>query len=144
MYEASFVDWEDITDLAWNKSLNIAYPFVSRPLFYLHCTQLGLFATNMDAESLFGSLTGLELYRSGCIKVFDLNNGDYYFEFLIEAVDRLEKQFGGKNPGVSNVIYTNGQIDSHFAFGISSMVDRQPDVHVRNIPSQFDTKNTNF
>lgn len=140
MYEASFVDWIDITDLAWNKSLNIVYPFVSRPLFYLHCTQLGLFATNMDAESLFGTLTGREFYRNGCIKVFNLNEGDYDFEYLTDAVDKLETQFGGKNPAVSNVIYTNGQLDIHYAFGIISMVDRQPDVHVWNIPSKLEAK----
>lgn len=144
MYEASFVNWEDITDLAWNKSLNIAYPFVSRPLFYLHCTQLGLFATNMDAESLFGTLTGLELYRNGCIKVFNLNEGDFDFELLAEAVDKLEMQFGGKNPAVKNVIYTIGQLDIHFAFGILSIADRQPDVYVRNIPREFGAEFIDF
>lgn len=140
MYEASFVDWEDIQDLAWNQSLNIAYPFVSRPLFYLHCTQLGLFATNIDAESLFGNLTGRELYDNGCTKVFNLNKGDYDFEYLTEAVANLEHQFGGKNPGVSNVIYTNGRLDINFAFGISSTVNRQPDVYILNIPREFDAE----
>lgn len=140
MYEASFVAWQDINDLAWNKSLNIVYPFVSRPLFYLHCTQLGLFATNIDAESLFGNLTGRELYRNGCMKVFNLRKGDYDFDILSEAVDRLEKQFGGKNPAVSNVIYTNGMLDIHFAFGIIGGADRQTvdEVYVRNIPRKFD------
>lgn len=139
IYEASFVDWKDIEDLAWSPKLNVVYPFVSRSLFYLRCSQLGLFAISSNDESatLFGNATGPDMYAEGCTTVYDVDQeGDYDFEQLERAIVELHTRFGGKSPGVTNVFYTNGLLDTHYAFGITEADSRrQPhSAHVRDIP----------
>lgn len=143
IYEASFTDWKDIAELAWSPALNVVYPFVSRSLFYLRCSQLGLFAISSNdnkteaTETLFGNATTPDMYAEGCTAVFDVDQeGDFDFEQLESAINELTVRFGGKNPGVTDVIYTNGMLDTHFSFGITEADSRrQPHgAFVRDIP----------
>lgn len=131
-FEASLTDWDNIFALSWTQGLSIAYPFISRPLFYLRCTQLGLFPTSVNARSSFGNAIGQDLWFVGCNAAF---GSGYDYTLLQNAVEQLEFQYGGKNPAVTNAIFTNGELDTQFAFGITESSGDQT-THVRNIPSK--------
>lgn len=133
-YEASLAQWDEIAQLAWNETMDFTYPFVSRPLFYLRCTQLALFPTSVNAESVFGNSIGQDLYFHGCSEVF---GPDYDYMLLAETVNRINFQFGGKQPNVSKVILTNGVLDGHFDFGITAGDYRGDDSIVRNIAGKI-------
>lgn len=136
-YEGSMTEWHEITELAWSEGLDMTYPFVSRPLFYLRCTQLALFPTSVNAISSFGHSIGQDLYFEGCSEVF---GPEYDYMLLAEAVNRVNFQFGGKQPNVSKVILTNGILDGHFDFGITSGDYEGDDSIVRNIAGKIQRK----
>lgn len=130
-FEASLTSWEDIFDLSWTQGLSIAYPFISRPLFYLRCTQLGLFPTSVNARSSFGHAIGQDVWFYGCNEAF---GAGYDYTLLQSAIDQLQFQYGGKNPTITNAIFTNGELDSLYSFGITE--SDYPSTYVRNIPSK--------
>lgn len=130
--EVSRTSWEDIFDLSWTQGLSIAYPFISRPLFYLRCTQLGLFPTSVNARSSFGNTVGQDMWFHGCSNAF---GADYDYSLLQHAIDQLHFQYGGKHPTITNAIFTNGELDSQFAFGITESSD-DLSIYVENISSK--------
>lgn len=134
--ETSLTEWHEVAALAWARSNNdLSYPFVSRPAFYLRCTQLGLFSTSVNAESIFGTGIGQDLYFRGCNDIF---GADFDYMLLADSVKRLNFQFGGKVPNVNGIIFTNGKLDAHFAFGITEhVVEGNQDVLVRNLAGNF-------
>lgn len=132
--EAAAESWDDIAMLNWESPLNVAYPMLSRPEFYLRCTQLGLFPTTVNSVSLFGTTIGQDLYFEGCRDAF---NGDFNFLALSGAVDALNVQFGGRYPAVSNVVYTNGELDMYYNFGITDGQNQPPYIPIFNIPRKF-------
>lgn len=71
VFESSyFTNWSDISWLAW-EPLNVAYPSVSRSQIYLSCTELGLFPTNVNADSIFGRSVAQDFYFHGCSEIFE-------------------------------------------------------------------------
>lgn len=130
--ETALTDWNDIANLAWADTWDLSYPFVSRPLFYLRCSQLGLFPTSVNARSAFGTGIGQDLYFRACNDIF---GGEYDYMLLGASVDQINFQFGGKRPNVGNVIFTNGVLDAHFTFGITEEYGGD-DVTVFNLPGK--------
>lgn len=128
-------DWDAIAELNWAPGLNVAYPFMSRPQFYLRCTHLGLFGTNVNAGTIFGNLIAQDLHFAGCRTVF----GEYGYDYLQlrGAIESLNLRYGGKNPGIQNVVYTNGALDTHFEFGITELHPSSFNVSVINIPGKL-------
>lgn len=132
--EAQNHDWNDIQELAWGASMHIAYPFVSRSQFFLQCSELGMFPTSVNAESAFGTTIGQDFYFLGCTEVF---YDEYEFEVLDGAINNLQQVFGGKLPEVSNVVFTNGQLDPYYSFGITED-DPSRNLTVINIPCEYE------
>lgn len=107
---------------------------MSRPQIYLRCTQLGLFGTTVNAVSPFGTQIGQDFHFFGCNLVFE--DTDYDYMKIQEEIDVLTHRYGGKNPGISNVVYTNGALDTHFDFGITD-VEVRANSTVINIPGKI-------
>lgn len=119
--------------LNWGETNYQVYPFISRPLFYLHCTQIGMFPTGVNARSLFGTAVGQDMYFYGCTEAF----GDGYdYMLLADNVEQLRLQYGGKNPAITNAIFTNGELDTHFAFGVTAN-NEESGMFVRTIPGKY-------
>lgn len=59
---------------------------------------------------------------------------EYDFERLHLAVINLRSVYGGRNLGVSRVIFTNGLLDTWFSHGITYYYES--DSHVINIPGK--------
>lgn len=131
-FETSLTSWDDIFGLSWTQNLSISYPFVSRPLFYLRCTQLGLFPTSVNARSSFGNAVGQDMWYEGCKAAF---GAGYNYSLLQSSIDQLAFQYGGKNPTITNAIFTNGELDTQFGFGITETPE-DLSMYVRNIPSK--------
>lgn len=132
-WQSSITSWPDIAYLNWGETNIQVYPFVSRPLFYLHCTQIGMFPTSVNARSSFSTAVGQDTYFFGCNEAF----GDGYdYMLLADNVERLNFQYGGKNPAVSNVLFTNGELDTNFAFGVT-VNNEELGMFVRNIPGKY-------
>lgn len=56
----------------------------------------------------------------------------YDFTELSNAANALNERFGGRNPGITNAIFTNGELDPFFSFGVNATAE--DDSHVFNIP----------
>lgn len=115
-YDVLLVDWNEIQEINWLPGRNAVYPFLSRPQLYLRCTQLGLFGTNVNSLTLFGRNIGQDIHVTGCQDAF----GETYDYMQLEgAIKSINVRYGGKNPNVPNVVYTNGALDTLFEFGIT-------------------------
>lgn len=114
--EASEVSWSFIDFLHWRPNgLNIGYPYPSRPQLWLACTQLGGFPTNVNSESLFQHAVGQDTFFRFCQAAFE----EYDFVHLEGSVAALNRRFGGSNPSISNIIYTNAELDPWASFGVT-------------------------
>lgn len=132
--KASDYDWNEIQRLSWaDWGNNYAYPFVSRPNFYWRCSQLGLFPTTVNADSLFGNTIGQDVYFWACSEIFGTA---YDYLKLKENIETLNRNYGGKYPQVENVIYTNGQLDVNFEFGITE-ANNYPNSTVISVPCKL-------
>lgn len=71
----------------------------------------------MNSESsTFGHYIGQDLFFSFCTNVFQ--GGQYEWSALAGAVSALGTRFGGTQPRVSRVLYTNGELDARAPFGV--------------------------
>lgn len=87
-----------------------------RQELYLQCAGLGQFATS-DADQAFnpfGNSFGLEYYTKFCDAVF----GDNFTDILDEENARLFTKYGGLNLKVSNVFFTQGELDPQITLGL--------------------------
>lgn len=56
----------------------------------------------------------------------------YDYTELAGAAAALNQRFGGRNPNVTNAIFTNGELDPYFSFGVN--VTTADESFVFNIP----------
>lgn len=113
--EAWEESWDFIRYLHWSTiGINVGWPYPSRPSLWLACTQLGGWATSVNSQSLFQHAIGQDTFFRFCQASFD----DYDFAHLGGAVDSLNRRFGGSNPSISNIIYTNAELDPWASFGV--------------------------
>lgn len=138
VYLASQERWENITELSWD-DVDHMYPFQSRPALYHRCTQLANLPVTVNSESLFGRLIQQEFWFLYCSESF-WDDGYDYTE-LDGAAAALNQRFGGTNPGITQAIYTNGELDPYFSFGINAAA--QDDTQVFNIPFHFKSSDLN-
>lgn len=130
--EAQNPDWEFIRQLAWTEDdANLAYPVPSRPNLFWRCTQLGMFGTTANANTLFGNTIGQDMFFRFCEAAFGL---DYDYLHLAGAVENLNVQFGGNRPAVHDVLYTNGELDPQRQFGVHDVTGVRS--YVFNIPGE--------
>lgn len=62
----------------------------------------------------------------------------YDSALLYDSIEALRIIYGALNPGVTNVVYTNGQMDMWFPRG---MQQSYPGGEVINIPCKYNEKN---
>lgn len=69
-WQSQQVEWEFVDEFAWNSSFDRSFPFDIRPQWYQKCTQLGLFPTTVNGQTLFGRLIQQEYYYLFCSRAF--------------------------------------------------------------------------
>lgn len=90
-------------------------PSIMREWFYQTCTEYGYYQTTNSKESIFGSLFPLKFFVKLCVDLY----GDYYnSEYLESRIRRTNLIYGGSQPHLSNVIFTNGDIDPWHALSV--------------------------
>ena len=87
--------------------------YVVRQNLYTRCTQRGLSVTLDTVHGLNGSF-----YANLCSDVF---GEQYNQEFLVDATRSLNIMFGGQTPRTSQVIYTNGLLDTWSPLGVTEI-----------------------
>lgn len=138
VYLASQEDWDVIDSLSWGP-IDHMYPLQSRPQLYQQCNQLANLPVTVNSDSLFGRLIQQEFWFLYCSESFYGQGYDY--TQLQGAAEALNQRFGGRNPGVTSVIFTNGELDPYFAFGIN--ISAADDTYVFNIPHHFKSSDLN-
>lgn len=114
--EASIQRWYYIENLNWYFEESPGFPFPSRPSLWLACTQLGGWATNVNSQSIFQNDIGQDAFFEYCQTAFE----DYDYAHLEKSVASLNRRFGGNQPSISNVIYTNAGLDPWSPFGVTN------------------------
>lgn len=66
----------------------------------------------------------------------------YDYTELAGAAAALNTRFGGKNPGITSAIFTNGELDPYFSFGINASAG--DDTFVFNIPRKLRNMRCSF
>lgn len=132
IYLVSQDSWEDIENLSWN-DVDQMYPLQNRPTLYQRCTELANLPLTVNSDSIFGRLIQQEFWFLYCSDSF--YGEEYDYTELTGAAEALNQRFGGRNPGITNAIYTNGELDPYFSFGINTTAS--DDSHVFNIPHHF-------
>uniref|UniRef100_A0A240PPB5 Prolylcarboxypeptidase n=1 Tax=Anopheles christyi TaxID=43041 RepID=A0A240PPB5_9DIPT len=79
-----------------------------RQFLYQQCTEYGWFITTDSDRQPFGQRVMMELYYEMCRRVF----GDWVTpELMYRSTVRLNERFGGDNPNVMQIHFTNGAFD---------------------------------
>lgn len=85
-----------------------------RQATYTQCTQTGLFQIT-DSVTWLPNRVPLSYYQRRCE---DALGAGYRFEELERANAALQRRYGAQHQHVTNVLYTNGMIDTWFNNGI--------------------------
>ncbi len=59
----------------------------------------------------------------------------YNYLDLANAVQTLNERYGAKNPDVEDIIFTNGELDPYYSFGITEYTNNNS--YVFNIPRKL-------
>ncbi|XP_014469175.1 PREDICTED: putative serine protease K12H4.7 [Dinoponera quadriceps] len=88
---------------------------VMRQWCHQTCTEYGYYQTTNSDKSIFGTLFPLSYFTDMCIDLY----GDYYNGKLLDSrVRRTNIMYGGQRPDLTNVIFTNGDIDPWHALSV--------------------------
>lgn len=88
-----------------------------RQWFYQTCTEFGWYQTSGSQFQPFGSSFPVELYHQMCTDLY----GDHITRETIELnVDRKNVLYGGFQPEINNVYFTNGLVDPWRAMSIQT------------------------
>jgi hypothetical protein len=119
----------DRVDLARNPDWNQPGTDLGvRQWYYYKCTQLGLWETTSPFSDLFPHHVRDTYHYYMCNDVLGEN---YDSALLFDSVEALRIIYGDLNPGVTNVVYTNGEMDMWFPRGMQTSY---PGGEVINIP----------
>ncbi|XP_062555131.1 putative serine protease K12H4.7 [Armigeres subalbatus] len=106
-----------------------------RQRVYQFCTEFGWFLTSTADDQPFGLRVTLYFFQNFCKSVF----GDWLNEEVVaDGVSLTNMHFGGKNPRISNVLFTNGGLDPVRDIGITSYY--QPASGAIVIPGYFNSE----
>ncbi|EFN80400.1 putative serine protease K12H4.7 [Harpegnathos saltator] len=99
-------------DISWDSP---AAASAMRQWYHQTCTEYGYYQTTSSDKSIFGTLFPLSYFTDMCIDLY----GDYYNEKLLDSrVKRTNMMYGGQRPDLTNVIFTNGDIDPWHALSV--------------------------
>uniref|UniRef100_A0A182STR5 Uncharacterized protein n=1 Tax=Anopheles maculatus TaxID=74869 RepID=A0A182STR5_9DIPT len=95
-----------LTDEDVDSTANLEYGL--RQSVYHDCTEFGYFETTSSPDQPFGSKVSYDLFLAECQAAF----GEWITqEVVYEGVRLTNFHFGANDPRVTNVLYTNGQLD---------------------------------
>ncbi|KAJ6632713.1 Dipeptidyl peptidase 2 [Pseudolycoriella hygida] len=119
----------DRVDLARNTEWNQPGTISGlRQYYYLKCTQFGNWEVTSPFSDLFPHFVRDTFHYYMCNDVLGEN---YDAALLYDSVETLRLIYGDLNPRVSNVVYTNGEMDSWFPRGLQ---ESYPGGEIINIP----------
>ncbi|KAL6442248.1 hypothetical protein ACFW04_002486 [Cataglyphis niger] len=96
---------EKYRDISWNSSV---IQSSMRQWYHQTCTEYGYYQTTSSDKSIFGTLFPLSFYIDMCTDLY----GDYFNDKILDSrVRRTNIMYGGQLPDLTNVIFTNGDID---------------------------------
>ncbi|XP_020290763.1 putative serine protease K12H4.7 [Pseudomyrmex gracilis] len=88
---------------------------IMRQWTYQTCAEYGYYQTSSSNNSIFGTLFPLNYFITLCIDLY----GDHYDETILNSrVRRTNIMYGGRLPDLTNVIFTNGDIDPWHALSV--------------------------
>lgn len=96
----SFVKYYKNPDLSWGNQY--------RQWMYQTCTEFGYYQSSSSDNQPFGKSFPYDLNINYCKDIFD---GSFSNSSVFDAVEEINKEFGGLKINATNVIYTNGDID---------------------------------
>lgn len=88
---------------------------IVRQWMYQTCAEYGWYQTSGSTNQPFGSSFPVELSVQQCI---DLYNNTFTATHIDDNIDRINIIYGGMNPAVTNVFFTQGQLDPWRPMGI--------------------------
>ncbi|KAG7211216.1 hypothetical protein KM043_010532 [Ampulex compressa] len=105
-------------DVSWHtKATNSSM----RQWYYQTCTEYGYYQTTNSKECAFGTLFPLNYFTDMCVDLY----GKYYNEkFLDGRIRRTNIMYGGLRPDLTNVIFTNGNIDPWHSLSVLEDLNR--------------------
>ena len=101
--------------------LNNSYVFMHlfrqtvRQWTYQVCTEFGDFVTTNVKDCLFGHNVPVHMYIQLCSDVFGLQ---ITAQTIQKAVDTRNAYYGGRQPNVTNVVFSNGSLDPWHSLGV--------------------------
>ncbi|XP_066598757.1 putative serine protease K12H4.7 isoform X2 [Prorops nasuta] len=107
--------YETFTDDMKKTTWDAAEKNNMRLWYHQTCTEYGYYSTTNSSKSVFGTLFPLNFFTNLCI---DLYGKSYNSQFLDSRVKRTNIMYGGPLPQVTNVIFTNGDIDPWHALSV--------------------------
>lgn len=79
-----------------------------RAFFYQQCNEFGWFSTSGANSKPFGNKINLMYYITICSDVFQMDIDINSFERKIAKTNQI---YGGLNPNVTNIFFTQGELD---------------------------------
>jgi len=94
----------------------------ARQMIYQECSGFGWFSSTSARNQPFGSSVPVELFYETCLLAFgyEFNRGN-----VNERADIKNAIFGGLNPGVNRVLFTNGELDPWRTLSVQSEYNNQ-------------------
>ncbi|KAM0724395.1 putative serine protease K12H4.7 [Formica fusca] len=96
---------EKYQNISWDSSV---IQSAMRQWYHQTCTEYGYYQTTSSDKSIFGTLFPLNYYIDMCTDLY----GDYSNDKILDSrVRRTNIMYGGQLPDLTNVIFSNGDID---------------------------------
>ncbi|XP_047028735.1 putative serine protease K12H4.7 [Helicoverpa zea] len=111
----------DCFDFDYNEHIKAVHP-KHRSWYYQTCTEFGYFQTVESNKTMFGNILPVDYYYKNCK---DLYGVEFDEERVKQGVIKTNKIYGGLTPNVTNVVFTNGDMDPWHR--ISVLHDLSPD-----------------
>ncbi|XP_038119117.1 putative serine protease K12H4.7 [Culex quinquefasciatus] len=123
-----------LTEIGYPENANLGL----RQRVYQFCTEFGWFLTADSADQPFGYRVTMYFFLNFCRSVF----GEWLSsEVVADGVHLTNMHFGGQNPRISNVLFTNGALDPQRDISITEYL--QPRSNAIVIPGYFASPDLN-
>lgn len=122
-YESKCLDYryDKMIESLQNTSWNAEAAEGGRQWMYQTCTEFGFFQTSTGQSQIFGDFFPVDFYVDQCQDVF---GGQFTGAFMQEEVEWTNKDYGGLDIEVTNVVFVHGSIDPWHALGITKSVNQ--------------------
>lgn len=118
-------DYEMFTELLSEDEWINEFNLEARLFIYQLCSQFGWYPSSTSRHQPFGSSFPVELFYSMCEDVYQISE-----ETINQNIAATNERFGGLNPGVENVITTQGMNDPFRPLGLQDSAEGNVNVHI--------------